>query len=85
MKTIEFTEEEVNALVQLLDIAVKSAGLNVTQAVTLLMTKIGPHLKSPSEAARPSEAASPSVVTEPKFAEAEVESESSIELVTEEK
>ena len=81
MKTIEFTEEEVNALVRLLDIAVKSAGLNVTQAVTLLMAKIGPHLSPPPDAVRPS------VVTEPKFAEAEaeVESESSIELVTEEK
>jgi len=75
MKTIEFTEEEVNALVQLLDIAVKSAGLNVTQAVTLLMAKINP----------PPEAARPSVVTEPEFADSEVESESSIELVTEEK
>ena len=79
MKTIEFTEEEVNALAQLLDIAVKSAGLNVTQAVTLLMAKIGPHLTPPPEAARPS------VVTEPEFADSEVESESSIELVTEEK
>ena len=41
MKTIEFTDEEANALVQLLDIAVKAAGLSVAQAASVLVAKFG--------------------------------------------
>lgn len=36
---IDFTQEEANAMVQLIDIAVKSAGLNVAQAATVLANK----------------------------------------------
>ena len=32
MKSIEFTDNELNILVQLLDIAVKAQGLNVAEA-----------------------------------------------------
>ena len=40
MKTIEFTEQEINALVQLIDIAVKAGGLNVAQAGAILAAKL---------------------------------------------
>jgi hypothetical protein len=40
MKSIEFTDEELNALMQLIDIAIKSQGLNVAQAGVILADKI---------------------------------------------
>ena len=40
MKTIEFTNEEINALVALLDIAVKAGGINVAEAAVYLTKKI---------------------------------------------
>ena len=40
MKSIEFTEGESNALVQLIDIAVKAGGLNVAQAGAALAQKL---------------------------------------------
>ena len=48
MKTIEFTDNELNVLVQLIDIAVKAGGLNVAEAATALASKLavapaGPH------------------------------------------
>jgi hypothetical protein len=42
MTSIEFTKEEATALLQLLDIACKSGGLNVAEAVTALARKIAP-------------------------------------------
>ena len=62
MKTIEFTDEEANALVQLLDLAVKAGGLNVAQAASLLAAKIGQQVTAP-----------PEVDTVPHFAEASIE------------
>jgi hypothetical protein len=38
--TIELTEQEANALLQLIDLAVKSGGLNVAQAGVVLAAKI---------------------------------------------
>ena len=40
MKTLEFTDNELNILVQLLDIAVKSQGLNVAEAAVILARKV---------------------------------------------
>jgi len=40
MKSIEFSEGEINALVQLIDLAVKSGGLNVAQAGAALAQKL---------------------------------------------
>tara|TARA_Y100000361_G_scaffold151961_2_gene170405 strand:+ start:366 stop:566 length:201 start_codon:yes stop_codon:yes gene_type:complete len=40
MKTIEFTDNELNILVQLLDIAVKAQGLNVAEAAVVLARKV---------------------------------------------
>ena len=40
MKIIEFTDEEINALVALLDIAVKAGGINVAEAAVYLTKKI---------------------------------------------
>ena len=36
MKTIEFTDNELNVLVQLIDIAVNAGGLNVAEAAAAL-------------------------------------------------
>ena len=38
--TIELSEQEANALLQLIDLAVKSGGLNVAQAGVVLASKI---------------------------------------------
>ena len=40
MKSIEFSEGEINALVQLIDLAVKAGGLNVAQAGAALAQKL---------------------------------------------
>ena len=60
MKTIELNDGEQQALVQLIDIAVKSAGLNVAEAAAVLAAKVG----------RPNEV-EPEVDAEPQFAEPE--------------
>ena len=57
MKTIDFTDGELSALVQLLDIAVKSQGLNVAEAAVALVSKV-------SQAAEPE----PEVTTESEIA-----------------
>jgi|TARA_R110002110_G_scaffold7168_3_gene36394 hypothetical protein len=46
---IELTDEEINALVQLIDVAVKAGGLNVAQAASVLATKLTAHLGPPQE------------------------------------
>jgi len=38
--TIEFSDEEMNALIGLLDVAVRAQGLNVAQNALVLATKI---------------------------------------------
>lgn len=53
MKTIEFTNEEINALVALLDIAVKAGGINVAEAALFLTKKLrgaegGPQMLEPT-------------------------------------
>ena len=42
MTKIEFSKEEAAALMQLIDIAVKSAGLQADEAATVLARKIAP-------------------------------------------
>ena len=55
MKSIEFNDNELNVLIQLIDIAVKAGGLNVAEAATAIYGK----LKVPS----------PTVEDTPLFAE----------------
>ena len=40
MKTLEFSDDELSALVQLIDIAIKSQGLGVAEAAVVLVNKI---------------------------------------------
>ena len=40
MKTIEFSDDELSVLAQLIDIAVKSQGLGVAEAAVVLVNKI---------------------------------------------
>lgn len=42
MTAIEFTKEEATALLQLIDIATKSGGLQVAEAASVLARKIAP-------------------------------------------
>ena len=42
MAAVEFTTDEAKALLALIDLAVKAAGLNVAQAASLLAAKIAP-------------------------------------------
>lgn len=57
MKTIEFTDNELNILVQLLDVAVKAQGLNVAEAAIVLARKV-------AEVSEPSESPEPTVISE---------------------
>ena len=61
MKTIEFNESELRALIQLIDIAVKSAGLQVSEAAVVLAQKcqnaIGPPTAEEQEIQRSDEIA----------------------------
>jgi hypothetical protein len=43
---IDFTKDELNALLSLIDIAVKAAGLSVTQNAFVLATKINAELNA---------------------------------------
>lgn len=67
MKTIEFNDGELQALMQLLDIAVKAGGLQVAQAASILAGKvqsaIGPASLEDQEIER-SEMAEPSDLVE---------------------
>ena len=47
MKTIEFTDQELQVLTQLLDIAVKAGGLNVAEAASVLARKISQEIEQP--------------------------------------
>ena len=47
MKTIEFTDNELNILIQLLDVAVKSQGLNVAEAAVVLARKVAEVVGTP--------------------------------------
>ena len=47
MKTIEFTDQELQVLTQLLDITVKAGGLNVAEAATVLAKKISQEIEQP--------------------------------------
>ena len=49
MKTIEFTENELQILTQLLDIAVKAGGLNVAEAAVVLARKVSAVDQQPVE------------------------------------
>jgi hypothetical protein len=46
---IEFTDQEIDALVKLIDMAVKAGGLNVAQAGSILAGKLTAHLVPPQE------------------------------------
>lgn len=53
MKTFNFSDEEVNALCALLDIAVKAGGINVAEAALFLTKKLkgvegGPQMLEPT-------------------------------------
>ena len=68
MNSIEFSDEELSALMQLIDIAIKAQGLNVAQAGVILADKVREAVSPP-----------PEVDSSPKFAE---EGEGEAEVVS---
>tara|TARA_R110000824_G_scaffold264558_3_gene453422 strand:- start:1663 stop:1866 length:204 start_codon:yes stop_codon:yes gene_type:complete len=54
MKSIEFTEQELQVLTQLLDIAVKAGGLQVAEAAATLARKISQEIEQTPQFAEPS-------------------------------
>jgi hypothetical protein len=44
MKSIEFSQNELNVTIQLLDVAVKAGGLNVAEAASVIFRKLGAHV-----------------------------------------
>ena len=54
MKTIEFTDNELRVLTQLIDLAVKAGGLNVAEAATVLAKKISQEIEQSPQFAEPS-------------------------------
>jgi len=46
---IEFTDQEIDALIKLIDMAVKAGGLNVAQASSVLASKLTAHLAPPPQ------------------------------------
>mgnify|MGYP003634946900 FL=1 len=54
MKSIEFTEQELQVLTQLLDIAVKAGGLQVAEAAATLARKISQEVEQTPQFAEPS-------------------------------
>jgi len=49
MKTIEFTDPERNAIIQLIDIAVKAKGLSISKPAAILASKFMDHLEPKEE------------------------------------
>ena len=66
MNTIEFTDNELQILIQLLDISVKAQGLNVAEAAIVLAKKITTVAQQPVEPVEPVEPifAEPTLVPE---------------------
>jgi len=61
MKSVELSDEEISVLFQLLDIAVKSGGLNVAQAALVISEKIRNQANSP-----------PQIISNPQTAEEDI-------------
>jgi len=49
MKIVKLTEEQINVTIQLLDIAVKSAGLNAAEAAVVIAKALKDAEDAPSE------------------------------------
>lgn len=56
MTTIELSKDEAAALIQMIDIAIKSGGLNVAEAGVVLAKKIAPATQDATSAPAPSDA-----------------------------
>ena len=46
MKSIEFSQNELSITIQLLDIAVKTGGLNVAEAASVIFRKLSAHVEA---------------------------------------
>lgn len=49
MKNVELSTDEIKALIQLIDLAVKASGLGSAEAGVVLAKKLSAHLEQPQE------------------------------------
>jgi len=49
MKNVELSTEEIQALIQIIDLAIKSSGLGSAEAGVVLAKKLSAHLNEPQE------------------------------------
>lgn len=49
MKNVELSTDEIKALIQLIDLAIKSSGLGSAEAGVVLAKKLSAHLEQPQE------------------------------------
>jgi hypothetical protein len=63
MKNVELSTDEIKALIQLIDLAIKSSGLGSAEAGVVLAKKLSAHLEQPQEGSQ--EGSSDFAVVEP--------------------
>jgi thiamine biosynthesis lipoprotein ApbE len=49
MKNVELSTEEIQALIQIIDLAIKSSGLGSAEAGVVLAKKLSAHLNEPQQ------------------------------------
>ena len=62
MKNVELSTDEIKALIQLIDLAIKSSGLGSAEAGVVLAKKLSAHLEQPQEGSSDFKLVEPEVV-----------------------
>ena len=62
MKNVELSTDEIKALLQLIDLAVKASGLGSAEAGVVLAKKLSAHLEQPQEGSSDFKLVEPEVV-----------------------
>jgi len=70
MENVELSTDEIKALIQLIDLAVKASGLGSAEAGVVLAKKLSAHLEQPQD--QPQEGSSDFKLVEPEVVEPEV-------------
>ena len=62
MKNVELSTDEIKALIQLIDLAIKSSGLGSAEAGVVLAKKLSAHLEQPQEGSSDFKVVEPEVI-----------------------
>jgi hypothetical protein len=62
MKNVELSTDEIKALLQLIDLAVKASGLGSAEAGVVLAKKLSAHLEQPQEGSSDFKVVEPEVI-----------------------